>query len=108
MRSHPLKGETNETTHAETRVLQRLVIDYRSGELVVRCLYRSEAKDCPNPGTKARLREVEDLAREGLGAALAALEGDVDVVGTSGFTTREDVLLATASLPTRQPMRKGA
>jgi len=34
--------------------LQRLVLDYRTGELVVRVLYGS--KDGPNPGTKARRR----------------------------------------------------
>jgi hypothetical protein len=34
--------------------LERLVLDYRGGELVVRVLYRSE--DGPNPGTKARIR----------------------------------------------------
>jgi hypothetical protein len=74
---------------------QRLVVDFRTGELVVRCLYRS--KDGPNPGTKARARVVADLAKSGLRDALQALEGPVDVVGESGFTTREDVLLATAS-----------
>ncbi|HEV8043635.1 MAG TPA: hypothetical protein VGP38_00515 [Rubrobacter sp.] len=75
--------------------LQRLVLDFRTGELVVRALYR--AQDGPNPGTKARAREVSGLVREGLRAALRALEGDVTMAGTSGFTTREDVLLATAS-----------
>jgi hypothetical protein len=73
--------------------LQCLVLDYRTGELVVRCLYRSE--DGPNPGTKARRREVTEFTREGLGAALEALEGRVDVVGASGFTTREDAFLCT-------------
>jgi hypothetical protein len=70
--------------------LQRLVLDYRGGELVARILYRSE--DSQNPGTKARRREVEKLTREGLTQALEALEGGVEVVGTSGFTTREDIL----------------
>jgi hypothetical protein len=74
--------------------LQRLVLDFRTGELVVRCLYRTQ--DGPNSGTKARRREVAELAREGLTAALDALEGRVDVVGTSGFETREDVVLCTA------------
>jgi hypothetical protein len=76
-----------------TEGLQRLVLDYRTGELVVRCLYRTE--DGPNPATKARTRAVAELARSGLEQALAALEGRVDVVGTSGFTTREDVVLCT-------------
>jgi hypothetical protein len=71
--------------------LQRLVLDYRSGELAVRCLYRSDGST--GPGTKARRREVEDLVRTGLQDALRSLqEGDVEMVGTSGFTTREDVL----------------
>jgi len=92
--------------------LQRLVLDYRSGELVMRVLYRSE--DGPGPNTKARRREVEELAREGLRQALASLEGRVDVVGTSGFTQRQDVLLATtspAALETRRQVKaklKGA
>ena len=55
----------------------------------------------------ARRREVTQLTRKGLGAALEALEGRVDVVGTSGFTTREDVLLATAS-PDAGELVKGA
>jgi hypothetical protein len=75
--------------------LQRLVLDFRSGELVVRCLYRRT--DGPNPGTKSRAREVTELTRTGLQDALEALEGETECVGTSGFTTREDVLLATAS-----------
>jgi hypothetical protein len=71
--------------------LQRLVLDYRTGELVVRCLYSTQ--DGPGPNTKARRRGVTVLAREGLQDALEALqEGDVEMVGTSGFTTREDVL----------------
>jgi len=73
--------------------LQRLVLDFRTGELVVRCLYRSE--DGPNPGTKARARVVAELVSAGLHDALEALEGRVDVVGTSGFTIREDIVLCT-------------
>jgi len=75
--------------------LQRLVLDYRGGDLVVRCLYRS--KGGAGPGTKTRQREVSELAREGLTQALEALSGGTECVGTSGFTTRVDVLLATAS-----------
>jgi hypothetical protein len=87
--------------------LQRLVLDYRSeaGELVVRCLYRSSL-DGPNPGTKARTGEVTELARAGLRDALEALE-DAECVGTSGFTQREDVLLATTS-PNEAKLVKGA
>ena len=76
--------------------LQRLVLDYRSGELVVRCLYRSSL-DGPNSGTVRRRREVTDLCRSGLRQALASLEGGTELVGTSGYTNREDVLLATTS-----------
>jgi hypothetical protein len=71
--------------------LKRLVIEFRAEELVVRALYHSSSG--PGPGTKARRREVSDLCREGLTQALTALEGGrVDVVGTSGYTTREDAL----------------
>jgi hypothetical protein len=77
--------------------LQRLVLDFRNDEeIVVRCLYRSSL-DGPNPTTKARTREVTELAKSGLRDALDALEVRVDVVGSSGFTTREDVLLVTTS-----------
>src|SRR5215212_4729129 len=97
--------------------LQRLVLDYRTGELVVRCLYRTP--DGPGPNTKARRREVTDLCRSGLTQALEALEGGAEVVGHSGFTQREDILSlnrsdeevlpplpATANISS--PSRKGA
>ncbi len=74
--------------------LQRLVLDFRTEELVVRCLYRRSLEDAPGTNTKARAREVSGLAREGLREALSALEGDVEVVGTSGYTTREDIMVA--------------
>jgi len=86
--------------------LQRLVLDYRGGELIVRCLYRSSL-DGPNPNTKARGKEVSKLIRSGLEDALGALDGKVDLVGCSGFTTREDVLLATSS-PSEAKLVKGA
>jgi hypothetical protein len=85
--------------------LQRLVLDFRNAELVVRCLYRTEGGTGPN--TKARRRQVQDLAREGLTQALEALEGGAECVGTSGFTTREDVLSATTS-PSEAKLVKGA
>ncbi len=72
--------------------LQRLVLTFKPEELVVHALYRTD--EGPNPGTKARRREVSGLAREGLREALSALEGDVTVVGTSGYTTREDIMVA--------------
>jgi len=83
--------------------LKRLVLEYRTGELVVRVLYRSEGE--ANPGTKARQREVSELVRTGLQDALRALKGgDATVCGTSGFTTREDIL----SLPRSDEVRKAA
>jgi hypothetical protein len=87
--------------------LQRLVLDFRTGELVVRCLYCSKGDS--NPGTKTRRREVTELTREGLRRALASLESEADaeLVGCSGFTTREDVLLLAASPETAKRV-KGA
>jgi hypothetical protein len=89
--------------------LQRLVLDFRADELVVRCLYRTEGGAGPN--TKGRRREVSGLTREGLSAVLEALEGRVGVVG-SGFTTREDIFLCTAKGAARpdehKTVRKGA
>jgi hypothetical protein len=77
--------------------LERLVLDFRNDEeIVVRCRYRSSL-DGHNPGTKRRTRVVADLACSGLRDALAALEGVPECVGTSGYTTREDVLLVTTS-----------
>jgi len=73
--------------------LQRLVLTYTRHGVEVRALYRRRSQDGPNPGTKARQREVSSLAREGLREALRALEGDAELVGCSGFSQREDVLL---------------
>ena len=85
--------------------LKRLVLDYRSGELVARVLYRSE--DGPNPGTKRRTKVVADLARSGLRDALEVLDaGDVAICGTSGFTQRED--LVSVALPRPFEAREAA
>lgn len=84
--------------------LQRLVIEFKAEELVVRALYRSQ--DGPNPGTKARRRGVEQLVREGLHQALASLEGRVDVVGVSGYDVREDIL--SVDLPRPDELREAA
>jgi hypothetical protein len=40
-----------------SRQLQCLVLDFRNGELVVRCFYRTEGGAAPN--TKAHRREAE-------------------------------------------------
>jgi hypothetical protein len=85
--------------------LKRLILDYRGGELIARVLHRSSL-DGPGPNTKARRREVEQLAREGLHQALASLEGDPELVGTSGFTTREDLL--SVALPRPDELREAA
>ena len=90
--------------------LKRLVITFKDEELVLHALYRSQ--DGANPGTKARRRQVEDLTREGLRQALASLEGRVDLVGTSGYQVREDIVLCTAEgvaqLGEHKEMKKGA
>jgi hypothetical protein len=79
--------------------LQRLVLEFRDGELIARVLYRSSL-DGPNPSTKARAREVSALARSSLQDALEALEGGAnELVGTSGFTTREDLLSVALPRP---------
>jgi len=86
--------------------LERLVLDYRSGELVLRCLYRRSLEDAPGPSTKRRQREVSALIRAGLRDALEALEGGAECVGTSGFSTREEILVATTSPDTPKTARQ--
>ena len=87
--------------------LKRLVLEFRDGELIARVLYRS-GLDGPNPSTKARTREVTDLTRAGLTAALEALDSaaGAECVGTSGFTTREDLL--SVALPRPDELREAA
>jgi hypothetical protein len=82
--------------------LQRIVIDLRSEELILRVLYKSTGDS--NPGTVCRRREVEDLCRSGLRQALAALEGGADVVGVSGYTVREDILSLPRPGEAREPL----
>jgi hypothetical protein len=72
--------------------LQRLIITFKPEETIMHALYRTQ--DGPGPNTKARRREVEELTREGLRQALASLGGETTLVGCSGFTQRQDVLLA--------------
>jgi hypothetical protein len=87
-------------------ILQRLVIEFKGCELVLRCLYRRSLEDAPGPSTKRREREVAELTREGLSTALEALEGRVDVVGTSGYSVREDLL--SVALPRPYEAREAA
>jgi hypothetical protein len=91
------------------RSLRRLVLTFDRDGIQLRTLYRRPA-DGPSPNTKARRREVAELAREGLERALKALEEDVVVdLGTSGFEMREDVLgLPTTSPDSGKLMKKGA
>src|SRR5215203_6948106 len=88
----PREAHPQQATEGGRMTLQRLVLDFRNGELVVRCLYRSKGDS--NPATKGRRREVAALTRTGLPQALEVLEAgvDVDMVGTSGFTSREAIL----------------
>ncbi len=94
--------------------LQRLVFAFKPEGLELRVLYHRRGEG-PNPGTKARRREVTELTRTGLERALTALDaGDVQDLGTSGFTQREDVLgLPVSSLthvtssPLVKPKPKG-
>jgi hypothetical protein len=85
--------------------LQRLIITFKPDELVLHALYRTQGG--PNPGTKPRTREVTELTRAGLTQALEVLGGGAECIGTSGFTIREDVLLATTS-PETAKLVKGA
>jgi hypothetical protein len=87
---------------------RRLVVTFTREGVEVRTLYRT--RSAPRPGTAARRGEAAQLARAGLAEALRALDaGDVEMVGTSGFQVREDVLgLPLTSSDSEKPMRKGA
>jgi hypothetical protein len=74
--------------------LQRLVLTFKPEGVEIRALYRTQ--DGPAPDTKARRREVSELARTGLTQALEALEERVDLVGTSGYEAREDTMMMSA------------
>jgi hypothetical protein len=69
--------------------LQRLAFTFKPKGVEIRTLYRT--KSGSSPAMKARTREVAELTRTGLQEALTALERRVDVVGTSGFETRENI-----------------
>ncbi len=85
--------------------LQRIVLTFKPEGLEARVLYRTKAS--PGPSTKVRRREVTELTRSGLLEALEALDGRVDVIGTSGFTTREDVLGLPATSSNTRKLVKG-
>ena len=81
---------------AESRVtLRRLIVEFGRDGIQTRVLYRTT--DGPRPGTKRRKAEASELAREGLRAALEALDGEVVSVGEAGFEVREDTLSAGPS-----------
>jgi hypothetical protein len=80
--------------------LQRLVIEFKAEELVLRALYKTDDAAKLGQKTKARTREVTELARSGLRDALEALEDGAECVGTSGFLTRQDILVALPSSAT--------
>ena len=86
--------------------LQRSVFAFTRGGTEIRALYTQRRQDGPDPNTKAWQTEISKLAREGLGAALEALEGGAEVVGTSSFPTREDVLSAPYPLPCARRVTK--
>src|SRR5918994_938089 len=69
------------------RIAEAIPLSQRHAGLIL-------SKDDSNPGTKERRREVAALTRTGLPQALEVLEAgvDVDMVGTSGFTSREAIL----------------
>ena len=81
-------------------ILQRL-ITFKPEDLVLHRLYTTH--DGPGPNTKARRRgEVEGLVRTGLRQALETLEGAVEVIGTSGCQTREDIISTDAGKAIRR------
>jgi hypothetical protein len=88
--------------------LRRPVLTFDRDGIQTCVLYRRKAGPAPN--TKARSREVAQLARNGLERALEALEeGSVADLGTSGFEMREDVLgLPMISSDSGKLMKKGA
>ena len=88
--------------------LKRLVLEFRDGELIIRALYRRSLEDAPGPSTKRREREVAELTREGLSTALKALEERVDVVGTSGYSVREDLLSVAVPSSATDELREAA
>jgi hypothetical protein len=71
--------------------LRRVILTFKPDGIQVRTLYQRQGG--PGPSTRARRREVAQLARTGLERALEALAaGDVVSVGESGFQVREDTL----------------
>jgi hypothetical protein len=81
--------------------LKRLILEFgRDGEILLKALYRSQAK--AGPGTKGRKREVQALE--------SSADSEVADLGTSGYTVREDVIslpAASASLGAQRRVKEG-
>ena len=88
----PCEAAYRESDGEQVETLQRLILTFTHEGVEIRALYRTKAS--PNPNTRARRGEVLEIARTGLEQALQALEGRVDVIGTSGFETKEDNALS--------------
>jgi hypothetical protein len=91
--------------------IQRLVLDFRGegGDLLVRCLYRTQ--DGPWPNRLLPWYVPSSPGWGGLTQALETLDGGAEYVGTSGYAIREDVLLAISSpdaLETLRQVKEGA
>ncbi len=79
------------------------MVSFDRDTLTARVLYRR--KGGPDSGTNARGREVTEITRTGLQRVLAAVEGCVDVVGTTGYEVREDTICADVA---KAPLKAGA
>src|SRR5215204_7744078 len=89
----PREAHPQQATEGGRMTLQRLVLDFRNGELVVRCLYRSKGDS--NPATKGRRREVAALTRTGLPQALEAVMNSI----RNGIGMRETEIAREPSRP---------
>jgi hypothetical protein len=65
-----------------------LFVTFKLDGLEMCVLY--DRRDVRNPGTVSCRREVQTFARRGLQRTLEVVaDGDVEMIGSSGFTTRE-------------------
>lgn len=97
-----MKRERRKPTDREgsLEALRSLSVTFEGDATTVRVSYTTGVGKAPNPGTKARQRQVQELARRGLAEALEALTseaGEVAVVGEAGFTHRQDTLCCSAA-----------